>query len=666
MKGFLWCPHCGAPHALDAATCPKTGGALASGSRHRARSVPPETIVGTRYRIRSWIGEESVALLYDAEHLGLGRRVVLKHVRDDGVARDDRHAEALEMEREARASGKVEHPNVAHVLDFGRPADGEAFLVREPSSRTKLAAALRVAGVLSPDEAGDILAQLLSGLDAIDDAGMVHCDLGSHNVALAQRVGCRPIAMITGLGRASAPMSSVPVDVRAAVHYASPELLLGGAVDRRSDLFSCGVLLFEMLAGRRPFEAPTHAEVRAAILADEPPAALSKLRTRVPSAWVALLETALQKDPAKRFQHALELQAALPSQAVPSRRMQRLVADAEITERGLAATSIAELAPDSEVPPSRANYGGGSECDRYIGRAVAGRYEIESLLGSGSAGAVYRATHVGLRRPVAVKILHDHNRTSEQLVGRFKAEALAVSKLDHPNVTRILDCGEEADGTLYLVMEFVEGRTLEAELAARGRFSAERAVGLALQILAALSVAHDAGIIHRDVKPENIMLHAAHDEDGRSLEMAKVCDFGIAKLYDREVGASELTTQGLILGSPVYMAPEQIRAEASDERTDAYGAGVTLFEMLTGRLPYEAESMAELFAKKLHEPPIRPSTFLDDIDPLLEDIVLRALEPDPRRRHASVSELRSELAELLKEIQSPPSRNLIVSVFPDA
>ncbi|CAN5925311.1 hypothetical protein BH11MYX4_BH11MYX4_34000 [soil metagenome] len=665
MKGFLWCPHCGAPHALDAVACPTTGGALASGPRHRARSLPPETIVAGRYQIRTCIGEESIAFLYDARQLELGRRVVLKHVRDDGVPREDRRAEVLEMAHEARASGKVEHPNVAPVLDFGRPADGEAFLVRESSSRTKLSSALRAAGALSADDAGDILAQILSGLDAIDDAGIGHCDLGSHNVSLMQRAGCRPFVKITGLGRCSAAASSAPVDVRSAVHYASPELLRGEVVDRRSDLFSCGVLLFEMLAGRRPFEAARHAEVRAAILDGERPPALAKLCSRVAAAWVAVLETALQKDPAKRFQHALEFQAALPSQAAPSRRMQRFVADAELTERGLAATSVADVAPESEAPRSRANYSGGSECDGYIGRTLASRYEIESLLGSGSAGAVYRATHTALRRPVAVKILHDWNRASEQLVGRFKAEALAVSKLDHPNITRILDCGEESDGTLYLVMEFVEGRTLEAELAARGRFSADRAVSIALQILSALCVAHDAGVIHRDVKPENILLQDGRGEDGRARELAKVCDFGIAKLYDRGVGASELTTQGLMLGSPVYMAPEQIRAEASDERTDAYGAGVTLFEMLTGRLPYEATSLAELFAKKLHDPPIRPSTLVD-IDPLLEDIVLRALEPDARARHASAAELRGELAEALKQLQSPPSRTGTVTLFPDA
>lgn len=664
MKGFLWCPHCGAPHALETVTCPTTGKALETGPRHRARAIPSGTLVGARYKVASWIGEESVALLYEAQHVELGRQVVLKHVRDDGVANEDRQAETLEMEHEARAAGKLDHPNIATILDFGRLADGEAFLVREASSRTKLSSALRAAGVLSADDAGDILAQILSGLDAIADAGIVHCDISSHNISLAQRAGYRPHARILGLGRCSAAVSTAPVEVRSAVHYSSPELLRGAEVDHRSDLFSCGVLLFEMLAGRRPFEAAMPAQVRAAILGDEGPPSLSKLGPRIGGAWAEVLATALNKDPAKRFQSALEFQAALPSQATPSRRMDMHIDDAELSRRGLAATSIADVSPDSEGPRSRASYDGGSKCDSYIGRTVAGRYEMESLLGSGSAGAVYKAMHVGLQMPVAVKVLHDWNRTSDQLVGRFKAEALSVSKLDHPNITRILDCGEESDGTLYLVMEYVDGRTLEAELLARGRFSAERAVGVALQILSALNVAHNSGIIHRDVKPENVMLQNARDEDGRTRELAKVCDFGIAKLYGRGGGESQFTTQGLMLGSPIYMAPEQIRAEASDERTDAYGAGVTLFEMLTGRLPYEAESMVELFAKKLHEPPVRPSTLID-IDPLLEDVVLRALEPDAKNRHASVAELRTELAEVYRQIQSPPSVAPKFSIFPD-
>jgi serine/threonine-protein kinase len=332
--------------------------------------------------------------------------------------------------------------------------------------------------------------------------------------------------------------------------------------------------------------------------------------------------------------------------------------------------NFADLAPNSSAasrPPSSRR---GSRCDGYIGRRLANKYRIESLLGSGSAGAVYKATHVDLRRPVAVKVLHDWNRTSEQFVERFKAEALAASKLDHPNVTRVLDCGQEPDGTLYLVMEYVEGKSLDAVIAEEGKLSPERAVSIVKQIVSALAYAHDHGIIHRDIKPENVILLREKDEDGTTADHAKVCDFGLAKASARDMDddedAPELTRAGLLLGSPAYMAPEQIRGEPCDARTDIYCAGVTLFEALTGRLPHEADAMDELFRKKLGEPPCRPSTLVDtEIDPLLEDIVLHALEPSPKMRHTSARQMLTELAEVLTFLRAPASENEVtVSVWP--
>jgi serine/threonine protein kinase len=659
MKGFLWCPHCGQPHTLTVVSCPKTGAPLTRCGDQRARALASGSVIARRYKVRAAIGDESVARLYDAERLDLPRRVIIKHVRDDGVARDDRDAEASEMEHEARVASLVDHPNVATVLDFGRPAADEAFLVRETSSRTRLSSVLRAAGALTAEDASDVVMQILSGLDALDQAGIVHRDLGSHNVLLLQRTGCRPLPRIAGLGHCSARPLGKPAELRSAVHYSSPEVLLGAAIDHRSDIFSCGVLLFEMLTGRRPFEAATVAEVRAAILIGELPAAARTLCSRLSAAWVDLLTTALHPDPERRFQTAFEFQSALPDQALPSRHSHKVAPDAEAAQRSLAATNLAATNTDTEPPPSRAAFIGGPRCDRFIGRRVANRYEIESLRGSGSAGAVYKATHLGLQRPVAVKVLHEWNRASEQVVGRFKSEALAASKLDHRNITRILDCGEESDATLYLVMEYVEGRTLEAEISARGRFSEDRAVRVALQILAALCVAHEAGIIHRDVKPENIILREVRDDDGRSCDLVKVCDFGLAKLHDRGDDARELTTQGLILGSPNYMAPEQIRAEPADQRSDTYAAGVTLFEMLTGRLPYEADSMTTLFAKKLSDPPSRLSSIIPDIDPRLDEVVMRALASDANGRHGSAAELRAELGQVLTQlrpVQQPTGR----------
>jgi serine/threonine-protein kinase len=190
-------------------------------------------------------------------------------------------------------------------------------------------------------------------------------------------------------------------------------------------------------------------------------------------------------------------------------------------------------------------------------------------------------------------------------------------------------------------------------------------VRIAVQLAGSLAVAHAAGIVHRDVKPENIIVLQDHDEDGKPVDIAKVCDFGIAKLDQREADAPDLTGVGVILGSPVYIAPEQIRGKPCDARTDLYAAGVTMYEMLSGRLPHESDKLHELFQMKLKDPPTRLSVHLPSVDSLLEDIVMRTLEMDPELRHASASELKGELVEVLKELQVVSMKAPTVSIWPE-
>jgi len=281
--------------------------------------------------------------------------------------------------------------------------------------------------------------------------------------------------------------------------------------------------------------------------------------------------------------------------------------------------------------------------DPRIGRILAGKYRIDAPIGSGAAATVYRATHKDLRRAVAVKILHAENQSETQFIRRFKAEALTASKLEHVNVTRVIDFGEE-NGELYLVMELVPGRTLEAVLAAEGPMPQRRIIDIGIQVCRALVFAHAQGVIHRDIKPENVMLVPDHDDDGEPCDLVKVCDFGLAKMRDRGDGESsvELTVSGMLCGSPAYMSPEQTRGEALDARTDIYSLGVTMFEALTGMFPHEAYSITELFLKKCTEPPRRVSSLIP-VDPLLDDILARAMATDPRNRHESARELLTEL-----------------------
>lgn len=290
--------------------------------------------------------------------------------------------------------------------------------------------------------------------------------------------------------------------------------------------------------------------------------------------------------------------------------------------------------------PSGANH---KPADPRVGRLLAGKYMIEAPIGSGAAATVYKAMHKDLRRPVAVKILHAENQSETQFIRRFKSEALTASKLEHANVTRIIDFGEEK-GELYLVMELVVGRSLEAILAADGPLPQKRVIDIGIQVCRALVFAHGHGVIHRDIKPENVMLVPDVDDDGEPTDLVKVCDFGLAKMREPADGDSmEITMSGMLCGSPAYMSPEQTRGDTLDARTDVYSLGVTMFEALTGVFPHEAFSITELFLKKCTQPARRASSLVPSLDPLLDDIIMRAMAIDPKDRHESARELRTEL-----------------------
>ena len=234
----------------------------------------------------------------------------------------------------------------------------------------------------------------------------------------------------------------------------------------------------------------------------------------------------------------------------------------------LSAQHRADLAGVTPPPPSPTELQGG-----LVGRPLAGgKLEIESLVGTGSIGAVYRARHRELRIPVAVKILHESFQHDVEFCRRFYAEALAQSRLDHPNLVRVYDFGQEPDGLLYLSMEFLDGSTLRSLLERRGRLDALRIVELMLQVTAGLSHAHGRGLIHRDVKPDNVVVVATHDDDGRLSEAVKLLDFGFAMPPRASTDAPSRQQAG----SPIYMSPEQCRGEELDERSDIYACGIMM------------------------------------------------------------------------------------------
>jgi serine/threonine-protein kinase len=268
---------------------------------------------------------------------------------------------------------------------------------------------------------------------------------------------------------------------------------------------------------------------------------------------------------------------------------------------------------------------------------LSGRYETGERLGSGGMSNVYKATDRILERTVAVKILAEHLSDDERFVARFRREALAVAKLIHPNIVQVYDTGVD-EGRHYIVMEYVEGRSGAQILQRHGPVAAEDAAEIGIQACAGLDYAHRRGIIHRDVKPGNLMVVGG--PVGGAAEMTvKLTDFGIARAIEQ----TRITQVGSVVGTAAYLAPEQVRGEEATPATDVYALGVVLYQFLTGRLPYEGSSLAELAVRQQNEKPLPPSAYDSDVPEPLGAAVLRALEGDTNRRYASAEELATGL-----------------------
>ena len=263
------------------------------------------------------------------------------------------------------------------------------------------------------------------------------------------------------------------------------------------------------------------------------------------------------------------------------------------------------------------------------GTLFADRYRLERKLGSGGMADVWLAEDQELGRHVAVKILHERYANDEQFVERFRREATHAAGLSHPNIVSIYDRGV-ADGSYYIVMEYIEGRTLKELIVTRGPCPVPVAISYTRQILAALRYAHKNGIIHRDIKPHNVLV----DREGR----VKVADFGIAR-----AGASEMTEAGSIVGTAQYLSPEQARGAPVDESSDLYSTGIVLYELLTGTVPFTGETPVEIAMKHLSQTPEAPSARRPEIPHDLDLVVLRALAKEPAERYRTAAELDRDL-----------------------
>jgi len=282
--------------------------------------------------------------------------------------------------------------------------------------------------------------------------------------------------------------------------------------------------------------------------------------------------------------------------------------------------------------------------DPLVGRLVGERYLLKRRIGRGGMGTVYEARQEPLGRRVALKLLRPHLAEDASSLARFQREAEMAAQLGHPNIVQVTDFGRSADGGVFLIMELLEGQPLAAAIAAGPPFTAERVAWIAWQVLSALEAAHAAGIVHRDLKPDNVFLCDVPGVD----DFVKLLDFGIAKLAERH-DAQGLTATGAILGTPLYMAPEQAQGRAVDARTDIYAVGAIAYEALTGRPPHDGPNYNAVLASVLTSDPTPLSALRPELSPVITDVVTRALSREPGSRFDSATAMRLALEPLLAD-----------------
>ena len=551
-----------------------------------------------------------------------------------------------------------------------------------------------------------VVRELCRGLDYVHDAmglDLVHRDISPPNIMVSYHGQVKITDFGLATHAIKREMTS-PGVVFGRYSYLSPEQARGLPADRRTDIYASGIVLWEMLTGRQLFPADRQAAAGGRALAElrKPKIrAPSAIVPGIPEGLDEVVLRALAVEREDRFQTAGEFKVALseilnrhynssdvdsvatfmrdifareyklesedyasyaredfsPIRAQANAEMDTLsISDAVDLGRGRSrsgptSTSSFELEDNDIVEldtSSKVGWEGPKVEDlekaahARIGEVVAQRYRIDRLLGIGGMGAVYAATHLALGKTYALKILHDVYGRDPDIIDRFVREARSATQTGHPNIIDVLDIGTMEAGDLYFVMELLEGTDLGTVIRQSGPLAIRRAVHIARQISRALAAAHDANIIHRDLKSENVVLTVK----GGDPDFVKVLDFGICKQIDTT--SSSQTTPGMVMGSPDYMAPEQAAGAPANAQSDIYALGTILFEMLTGRLPFTGRNAIDVLMKKGGGPAPAVTELRPEVPAPLAEVVARCLARDYERRPASMKALEYELTRALE------------------
>ncbi len=583
---------------------------------------------------------------------------------------------------EAKVVVRLSHGNLVPVFDAAlAQVDGseEMYLAMDYVDGKDLRAVWnRCAkkGIAFPvDVAVYIARELCRGLHHAHTASaisLVHRDVSPPNVLLSFFGEVK----LTDFGLAASTMKTektAPGVIYGKVSYMSPEQARGEPLDGRTDQYAVGVILWELLTGKQLFpqsEPNLIARVRDPKI-DLP----SKHAERVPAPLDKIVMQALERDREARFADCEGFRAALSEylaatapttdNARVTQFLQQLFGDeiaADREARQKLIESVHTARPSTKVtavepdPQRELTSSTGSD---IIGSYLDGRYLVKRLIGEGGMGLVYEAEHVEIGRRVAIKILHAMFTRQGEVVARFRSEARAATRIGHPHIIDVFDSGTTVDGAVYFVMEFLDGRDLAETIGSDGPLTVERALRIMREICQALAAAHKAGIIHRDMKPENVFLVT---RDGRP-DFVKVLDFGIAKTLDAASDRhGRLTNPGMAMGTPEYMAPEQAAGATADARVDVYAVGAILYEMLGGRPPHEGANILEVLTRKATVAPKLLSQLRPDVPIELERLVMRMLSTDPAQRPQTMDALAEELGRL----SGPRPSSVSVPIVPDA
>ncbi len=531
--------------------------------RMGATGSSPANISG-RLEVTRVLGQGRFAVVLEAYDRVLQRKVAAKRYPPATSDAPDMIGRFL---REARRAADLSHPALVTVYGVGEDHEGR-YIIEELVEGRTLREMLEEKIRLEPARVIEMATQICDLLGYAHRKGVIHRDLRPENVFILPQDQVK----VSDFGL-KARVSDPAASEGRSVCYLSPEAIRSERVDERSDIYALGVVLYEILLGEPPFPADTAAFDHLNV----PPPFHAKVDRLLPAFLKKIVERCLEKDRSRRYRSAAQVLDELRASAIVQ------------------------------------------------GAVIADRYEVVRELGLGGMGRIYQTLDRDLDEPVALKVLRAGDAEGRQ-VERFLREIKMARRISHPNVVKVFDLGSWKEHK-YITMEYIEGMNLEQWVRLRRSLDVPTAVRMMADIARGIGSAHALGIIHRDIKPQNVLL-----KDGT---VPKILDFGIARSF----GSGDMTTTGFVMGSPKYMSPEQVQALPLDARTDVYSLGVVMYFVFTGREPFVGDTPSAIAYKHIGETPRPPREVNAAVPQWLNDVILKALAKDREQRHASMDEL---------------------------